>query len=174
MLGLLRPATEFAPKATRLRPHLRAKRQGFSLPELVIVVLITGITAAVAMPKFVDSLQKYRVNNAADRVVGDLARAQSAAYAASTSRTVTFTVATSQYQLANVTSVDHPSGTYLVDLSQEPYNSKLVSVFGQTGTQTITFNGYGQPSTGGNIVVAAGKFQKTIVVDPTTGVAASQ
>ena len=160
--------------SSRLPDHRSMHPRGFSLPEIVIVVLIMGVLAAVATPRFVSSLAKQRVAQAANRVAADLARAQSAAYGTSASKTVTFTVGTSQYLMSGVTSLKSSSGSYVVVLSDDPYSCTLVSVWGQTGTQDITFNGYGLPNKGGNIVVAAGGFQKTIVVDATSGTAVVQ
>src|ERR1700749_5144432 len=101
-----------------LTPHERRRsrsgrrRRGFTLVEMVIVVLFLGIVSAVAVPRFAVSLQKYGMTNAANRIVADLARAQAGAYSSSAPITVTFTVSSSQYQLAGIKSQDHPSGTY--------------------------------------------------------------
>lgn len=156
-----------------LRSSLPRSR-GFSLIELVIVVLITAVMVAVAVPRWSESLQKFRAANAASRIVADLSLAQSAAYGSSTSKTVTFTVGSDQYVVAGVTPLNRSSGSYLVQLTEPPYQSTLVSVWGQTGTQTITFNGYGLPDKGGSIVVAAGGIQRIIVVDASSGKATVQ
>ncbi len=149
-------------------------RAGFTLPEVLITVLMMSILSAIALPRWAASLQKQRVIQAANRVVADLTRAQSAAYGSSASKTVTFTVSTSQYLVSGVTPLNRASGTYIVVLSDDPYRCTLVSVWGQTGTQTITFNGYGLPDKGGNIVIAAAGIQKTVVVDAATGTAVIQ
>jgi prepilin-type N-terminal cleavage/methylation domain-containing protein len=147
---------------------------GVSLIEMVIVIALISILSAVALPRWSASLQLQRVNQAASRIVADLSRAQDAAYNTGTSKLITFTVGSSQYQVNGVTALDRPSGPYLVTLSADPYQCTLVSVWGQQGTQTITFNGYGLPDKGGNIVVAAGGLQKTIVVNAGTGSAVIQ
>ena len=155
-------------------PSGGTSRRGFTFTEVIITVLLMSILTAVALPRWATSLQKQRVALAANRVVADLTRAQSAAYGTSASKTVTFTVGTSQYLVSGVTSLKTSSASYVVVLSDDPYRCTLVSVWGQTGTQDITFNGYGLPNKGGNIVVAAGGFQKTIVVDATSGTAVVQ
>lgn len=149
-------------------------RPGFTLGELLIVVIIISIVAAAAIPKWVATLQKQRASSAAMRIAGDLSRAQSAAYSTSTSKTVTFTTSTSSYTVSDVASLNRSSGTYTVLLADDPYRCTLVSVWGQTGTQTITFNGYGLPDKGGTIVVAANGLQKSIIIDASTGTAVAQ
>jgi type IV pilus assembly protein PilA len=45
--------------------HLRSKKKGFTLIELVMVIAIIGVLAAIIMPKFSD--QKSKANDAATR-----------------------------------------------------------------------------------------------------------
>lgn len=147
---------------------------GFSFIELTIVILVIGILSAISIPRFADSLTQYRVSAAASRIVADVARAQGAAYGSSSSKTITFNVPANTYTVTGVKALDHPSGAYVVELARDPYQCRLVSVWGQTSTQTLTFNGYALPDKGGTIVVACGNAQKAIVVSTTTGTAVIQ
>ena len=138
--------------ASSSRTHeFTSTRCGFTFLEMIIVLLLMATTAVIAVPRWSASLQQLRVSNAASRIVTDLARTQSAAYNSSASKTITFTVGSSQYTVSD-----------LKPLTNSP---------GQTGTQTISFNGYGVPNKGGNIIIAAGSYQKTVVVDATLGTA---
>lgn len=46
--------------------------RGFTTIELMIVIAIFGILAAVAIPGFVSQMPRYRLNGAARQVMGDL------------------------------------------------------------------------------------------------------
>ena len=161
--------------ADDFRTHgCRCTRLGFTLVELTIVLLLMATMAVVAVPRWTASLQKLRVSNAANRIVADFARVQSAAYNSSSTKTMTFTIDSSQYTVAGVQSLNNNAGPYIVTLSADPFQCRLVSVWGLTGNQSMTFNGYGVPNRGGNIIVAAGSYQKTIVVDAASGTAVVQ
>ncbi len=141
---------------------------GFTLVELVIVIMILGIMAAVAVPRYADALSKHRVDAAARRIEADLELARRRAKITSTSQSVQFDAGASRYLLPGVPSRDHPASAYQVDLAKPPYSASIASAdFG--GDAEIRFNGYGYPDSAATIVVRSGKHQRTIVVDPDTG-----
>lgn len=150
--------------------HVRAVRvpqRAFSLIEVVIVMLIMSIFAAVAAPRFHDSLLYHRVECAARRVKADIDMTRQRARLTSTSQTVAF--ANSSYTASGATSLDRPSNTYTVNLLASPYSlDSGVANFGG-GSQTLTFDGYGTPSSGGTVVLTANVHSCTVTVDSVTG-----
>ena len=158
---------------THPRNDARSKRVGFSLLELVLVLVIVGTLAGMAAPRYANSISRYRADLAAQRVAADLSLARRHALTTGAAETMTFTPASEQYQIARLQSMDHSADDYAVSLSASPYRADLVSAsFG--GDATVVFDAYGVPDDGGQIVVQAGHFQKTIVLDPDSGRATVQ
>jgi prepilin-type N-terminal cleavage/methylation domain-containing protein len=89
-------------------------RSAFTLVELVVVVLITSILAATALPRWADALQQSRVSNAARRLAADLERTQSIAFRASATRSMTIDPVAEQYSISFLASLERSSGTYSV------------------------------------------------------------
>ena len=148
--------------------RIAALNDGFSLIELVLVVAITAVFAAIAAPRYGRASGRYRLDLAARRVAADLRLAQSCAKAASSSRSVMFTGEPEQYQLSNVPALDGVVGDYTVSLSDEPYRADIATVDFNDAHQVV-FSGWGLPNSGGDVTLAVGTQQKTIHVDGQTG-----
>lgn len=125
-------------------------------------MLILGILATAAAPSFADSLQYHRVESAARRLKNDLELARQTSIATSTTTSLEFTTAT-RYELTGLASLDHGEQPYAVELSGPPYSVEVTMVdFG--GATSLSFNGYGVPSSAGAIVVQAGDHRRQINV----------
>ncbi|MBI3866026.1 MAG: prepilin-type N-terminal cleavage/methylation domain-containing protein, partial [Planctomycetia bacterium] len=74
------------------RPQRVSRRRcsGFTLVELVIVILILGIASVIAVPRFVNTLNSSRARTAARRVANDVALVRSWARITSQSQSITF------------------------------------------------------------------------------------
>lgn len=71
---------------------LRRPDRGFSLVEMVIVVGIVGVLAAVAFPNIAQYTKNYRIRGAAQQVAGELQSARSKAIMTNTNSGVSFVV----------------------------------------------------------------------------------
>jgi type II secretion system protein H len=74
-------------------------RPGFTLVELVIVLAILGIAAAVAMPSVAGMIQGFRVRAVARQIMTDMQSARMGAVAQKTNFRVTVDVANNRYQI---------------------------------------------------------------------------
>ena len=163
------------PTSSTVSCSLLLRRRAFTLIELVIVVLIMGIMAAAAAPRFNKSLCYHRAESAAKRIKADLELARKYAMSTSTKQTVSFVVASDRYSLAGVKDLNHGTQIYEVDLSDSLCNASIVSAAFDNGSDSdVEFDGYGVPDSGGTVVIQSGIYQRTIVVDSETGKASIQ
>ncbi len=148
--------------------RLRARRGGIALVDLALTVLIVGIVAAVATPRFFTSLSAHRSRAAARRIAADLEYARRRAITRSASQTATFSTTTHSYTLAGVADPVRPSTTWTVRLSEAPWESTIASItFGNSGVLVFDWNG--RPDRAGSLVVQSGGSQSTVAVDALTG-----
>lgn len=144
------------------------RRTAATYVDLVLVVLIVGILAAVASPKFNEALEKQQAEAAARRIRDDLMLVRSEAVARSQDLTVAFDAVAESYTVAGLESVDRPGQTYEIVLNQSPYSADLVSVnFG--GNTMVTFNRFGDVDSGGAVTVGSTSYQQTVTVNSETG-----
>jgi len=119
------------------------KQSGFTLIELVMVIVILGVLAVVALPKFVD-LKGDAQQAAVDGVAGSLASASSINYAARLSK------ATNGVAIANCTDVATalqgglPTGYIITSAAVAVGVSVTCTLTGPTpGSKTSTFMAVG-------------------------------
>jgi len=144
------------------------QRHGFSIVELLMVLLIMSIVAATATPSFYRSLRYHELESAARRLKLDLEQARHAARVNSQAQSLTFSNATTYTLSSGVESLKSPGQTYTVDLASTPYELDGVTInFG--GPTTVSFDGYGNASVGGTIVLALGDRTRTVTLNSTTG-----
>ena len=139
----------------------------------VLVLAILGIVSAIAVPRFANSLARYRVGAAAHRIKIDLEYAQARALQSSASLIVSFHPGTEEYEISGVNALDNASQPYSVRLADGPYHADLVSTsFG--GDDQVVFDGFGKPDTGGTALLKVGAVETQVVLDADTGKASVQ
>ena len=142
---------------------------GFSLVELVVVMMLIAVAAAIAMPRYARSIQHYRVDAAARQVAHQLDFAQRQARATGKSVTVTFDTTGHSVQLLDSDSLL----TNDTQLDEPPFQAALTAVVVANGG-TLSFDGYGQANTTVTLTLAVGDLIRTVTLDTTTNKARVQ
>jgi len=83
----------------QLLPQLRNKRRGFSMVEMMVVIAVVGVIAAVSAPPIFQYVQSNRFQTTTDRMAADLQYART--LSVSSSVILRFTSTEAGYQLTN-------------------------------------------------------------------------
>ncbi|HMQ15099.1 MAG TPA: prepilin-type N-terminal cleavage/methylation domain-containing protein [Phycisphaerae bacterium] len=143
----------------------RSRRWGFTLVELVVVVIIISMVAAIAIPRLGGAMVRRRIEAAAQRVGADLDLARRQARLASQSRTVKFDAVQHRYTIEGISDPDRPGEAYVVDLTAEPYRARVLFVrFGLDNE--LVFDGFGNPDEESDVVLHIGNVTRRVVVTP--------
>jgi len=163
------------------RCDLRARGGGFTLAEILLVVLIIAIAAMIAVP-MMGSMDSVQIRSAANMIAADLEYAKSMAISRQEDYSVVFP-ANSYYEVHDQNGIiKHPvkkGFDYKVDFSGDSRLDKVVIESADfDSSNTITFDYLGSPYSGsgtsnplnsGTISIRAGDFTMTVSVEPVTG-----
>jgi len=170
--------------------------RGFTVAEMVVVVMILAIIAATGIPLLTTSMNHYRLRGAAEEVVNAIQYAQmSAVTSGMRTRAIISptgqSISVSQYmQTANLVSggnqlaaasvesgsyvyMEYPlkrGVNYLINLSAEDRFRGVYIIWSDFNLLLpLSFNAQGKPSHGGNVILVLSGQQMTVNVDALTG-----
>lgn len=139
---------------------------GFSLVELVVVMLVLGVIAAIAAPRFGYASATFRLEAAIQKIEADLQYASQMARSQSRTVAVVFNPANDSYRISGVDSPLGGTGDYTVDLSQPPYEVDIADVRFSGGLANMfRIDGHGAPLNAGVIRVEVGPNARLIGVE---------
>lgn len=129
----------------------------FSLVELVVVLMILGVLAAVAVPRYGTSQVRYRVEAATSRIATDIERARNEARATSSGR-IFVLIDRTGYAFGPPAQPSHS-----VDLTQEPYGVRTTR--GDLASSPIAFDAFGRADKASWFAVGVGEEWRRLDVD---------
>ena len=155
----------------KLYPHRLATlgtNRGFSLLELVLVLGIVAILAAIAIPRHGNAVSRYRADLAARRIVQDIELAQTRARAQGAAQSIRIRQGVDEIVIFNAAGLDPHISEYCTEIWDSPYRANITqSNF--DGDNYLIFDGWGVSDSGGYAVLWVGSEKRTITVDPNTG-----
>ena len=178
--------THILPASPRPRvPASSSVPRGFTLIEILCVVVIIGIASAIIVPQ-ISTRDDLRCAAAARALMADLLYAQNRSIALQKMHYVQFNTATGTYQVLDAVNpnnvITHPvNGTpYTVTIGNGPLARVVINSAAFDTQSTIGFDAMGIPysvdSTGartamnaGSVVFKAGVCQMTVTVKPYSG-----
>jgi prepilin-type N-terminal cleavage/methylation domain-containing protein len=165
--GIPRLQVDSGCSAIRSRPR-RAAVRAYSLLELIVVISLLAIVAAVGSVRYAEALSQHRARRSAEQVAADIQSARHAARGGLAGVSVSFDTVNERYTLAGVPHPHHKSGAYVVELSTGPLAAQLGTAnFGGDGV--LSFNTFGIPDSGGSVTIQCGSTAQTVTVVAGTG-----
>lgn len=133
---------------------------GFTLTEVIIVILIIGIIASQVVVKFGDLQSRVNSKAVSDRLTEEIAYTRNYAATKHDTTWVVFDVASNAYGLyvgptagTRVLIPDpHENVAGVVDLDDE-YTGVTLTSADFSGSSEVSFNWFGEPSSSGTIVI---------------------
>ena len=146
--------------------HILKSPEGFTLIEIVMVLLIAGVIMAIAAPNFSKWKEKHEINGQAQKVYFDLMLARTTAIKSNNLVSVAFNTTSHTYSIHDDTDSDgnQDSGEAIKTGSLEndvnfAFNTGMNDVDGNAvtaavsfgGSTTVTFDSRGQSSSSGSV-----------------------
>ena len=154
------------------KTNLKKATPGFSLTELIVMIVLIGIFAAMAMTRTSTGMTTIQVQIAIDQITTDIDYSKSMAFAKHDTITLVFSTALEKYTVYNGPDgsrsaiTDFPNSTNgVISFDQSDFIEVDITSANFNGTSELQFLPLGDPKSGGSIVLNS----KTISVAPVTG-----
>lgn len=129
------------------KTNSQSRKFGFTLIEVLTVIAIIGILAAIGVPFFNNYRQSLNLSNAATRLTGELRLAQQRAISEQQKYSVQFDLTLNAYDL-----IKESDGS-LVEIITLPTPLTLTNLTGFNNTTRATFNPVGAVDNDGSITI---------------------
>ena len=154
------------------KTNLKKATPGFSLTELIVMIVLIGIFAAMAMTRTSTGMTTIQVQIAIDQITSDIDYSKSMAFARHDTITLVFSTTLEQYTIYNGPDgsrsaiIDFPNSTNgVISFDQSDFIEVDITSANFGGSDELQFLPLGDPKSGGSIILNS----KTISVAPVTG-----
>ena len=154
------------------KTNLKKATPGFSLTELIVMIVLIGIFAAMAMTRTGTGMTTIQVQIAIDQITSDIDYSKSMAFARHDTITLVFSTSLEQYTIYNGPDgsrsaiTNFPNSTNgIISFDQSDFIEVNITSANFGGSSELQFLPLGDPKSGGSIVLNS----KTISVAPVTG-----
>lgn len=134
---------------------VRPRHGGFTLVELIVVVAIIATVGSIGLVRYSNSLTRYRLTIAAERIAADIELTRTRARTASALRSIVFDVSNNTYRITSETMTPKSLSPYVVNLASEPFHLTLATA-SFAGDEKLTFDAFGHVSGSGGVRLRAG------------------
>tara|TARA_B100001179_G_scaffold228776_1_gene213366 strand:- start:663 stop:1157 length:495 start_codon:yes stop_codon:yes gene_type:complete len=154
------------------KTNLKKATPGFSLTELIVMIVLIGIFGAMAMTRTSTGMTTIQIQIAIDQITTDIDYSKSMAFARHDTITLVFSTTLEQYTIYNGPDgsrsaiTDFPNSTNgVISFDQSDFIEVNITSANFGGSSELQFLPLGDPKSGGSIVLNS----KTISVAPVTG-----
>lgn len=143
--------------------------EGFSLIELLVMLTILGLLAAVASTKIFDISTSVRVSSAINQINSDIELVKEMALAKHKTMSITYNKITDEYIIREGSSImnEYPgSNNGIITLSEGIFSGVDITQVNINGSNKITFDKWGNVLNNGTITL---NDNHTISIDKLTG-----
>jgi len=154
------------------KTNLKKATPGFSLTELIVMIVLIGIFGAMAMTRTSTGMTTIQVQIAIDQITTDIDYSKSMAFARHDTITLVFSTTLEQYTIYNGPDgsrsaiTDFPNSTNgVISFDQSDFIEVNITSANFNGSSELQFLPLGDAKSGGSIVLNS----KTISVAPVTG-----
>tara|TARA_B100000378_G_C17962434_1_gene384048 strand:- start:352 stop:846 length:495 start_codon:yes stop_codon:yes gene_type:complete len=154
------------------KTNLKKATPGFSLTELIVMIVLIGIFGAMAMTRTSTGMTTIQVQIAIDQITTDIDYSKSMAFARHDTITLVFSTTLEQYTIYNGPDgsrsaiTDFPNSTNgIISFDQSDFIEVNITSANFNGSSELQFLPLGDAKSGGSIVLNS----KTISVAPVTG-----
>ena len=151
---------------------IKKTASGFSLMELIVIIVLIGIFAAMAMTRTKSGLATIQEQIAIDQITSDIDFSKSMAFARHDTITLVFSTSQESYTVFNGPDDDRSavddfpnSENGLISLDNSTLRDVDIQSVNFNGSSELQFLPLGDPKYGGSIALNT----KTISVEPVTG-----